>query len=67
MITVCAIISGAGSWTPVTEKGPSKFHWFTELPELPNGILCRDTSGLLSAKIDLRGFQDFCVPGPGAF
>jgi len=59
MIALCAVISGADSWTQVAEYGRSKFDWFKEFLELPNGIPSHDTFGRLFAKIDPKGFRDF--------
>ena len=59
LIALCAIISGAGSWTQVAEFGNSKNTWFKEFLELPNGIPSHDTFGRLFARIDPKGFQTF--------
>lgn len=59
LIAICAIISGADSWTQVAEYGRSKLDWFKEFLELPNGIPSHDTFGRLFAKIDPQGFHDF--------
>ncbi len=59
LISLCAIVSGADSWTQVAEFGRSKFDWFKEFLELPNGIPSHDTFGRLFARIDPKGFQTF--------
>jgi predicted transposase YbfD/YdcC len=59
LIALCALISGADSWTQVAEYGRSKLDWFQEFLELPNGIPSHDTFGRLFAKIDPKGFHDF--------
>jgi predicted transposase YbfD/YdcC len=59
LIALCAIISGAESWTQVTEYGRSKLEWFKQFLELPNGIPSHDTFGRLFAKIDPKGFNEF--------
>ena len=59
MIALCALISGADSWTQVAEYGRSKLDWFKEFLELPNGIPSHDTFGRLFAKINAQGFHDF--------
>lgn len=59
LIALCAIISGADSWTQVAEFGRSKITWFKEFLELPNGIPSHDTFGRLFARIDPKGFQSF--------
>jgi hypothetical protein len=52
MIAICAIVSGADSWTQVAEYNRSKLDWFKEFLELPNGIPSHDTFGRLFAKLD---------------
>jgi predicted transposase YbfD/YdcC len=59
LIALCAIISGADSWTQVAEYGRSKFAWFEQFLQLPNGIPSHDTFGRLFARIDPKGFQNF--------
>ena len=59
MIAICALISGADSWTQVAEYGRSKLNWFKEFLELPNGIPSHDTFGRLFARLDPQGFHDF--------
>lgn len=58
-ISLCALISGADSWTQVAEYGRSKFDWFKEFLELPNGIPSHDTFGRLFAMLDPKQFQEF--------
>jgi hypothetical protein len=38
MIALCATISGADSWTQVSEYGRSRLAWFKEFLELPSDI-----------------------------
>jgi len=59
MIALCALISGADSWTQVAEYGRSKFAWFKKFLLLPNGIASHDTFGRLFARIDPKEFQNF--------
>lgn len=59
MIALCATISGADSWTQVSEYGRSKLAWFKEFLELPNAIPSHDTFGRLFARLDPKGFQTF--------
>jgi len=59
MIALCAIVSGAESWTQVAEYGLSRIDWFHEFLKLPNGIPSHDTFGRLFARIDPKGFHDF--------
>ena len=59
LIALCAIISGADSWTQVAEYGRSKVAWFEQFLQLPNGIPSHDTFGRLFARIDPKGFQNY--------
>ena len=59
MIAICAIISGADSWTQVAEYGRSKQEWFSRFLALPSGIPSHDTFGRLFAMLDPKAFQDF--------
>jgi predicted transposase YbfD/YdcC len=59
LIALCAIISGAESWTQVAEYGRSKMTWFEQFLQLPNGIPSHDTFGRLFARIDPDGFKNF--------
>ena len=59
VVSLCAIISGADAWTQVAEYGRSKFDWFKQFLELPNGMPSHDTFGRLFARIDPKGFQTF--------
>jgi hypothetical protein len=61
LIALCAIISGAESWTQVTEYGRSKLEWFEQFLELPNGIPSHGTFGRLFAKIDPKGFNEYYI------
>ena len=59
LIALCAIISGADSWTQVTEYGRSKQNWFAQFLALPNGIPSHDTFGRVFAMLDPKGFENF--------
>jgi predicted transposase YbfD/YdcC len=59
VVALCAIISGADSWTQVAEYGRSKLEWFKSFLPLPNGIPSHDTFGRLFAMIDPKEFQTF--------
>jgi predicted transposase YbfD/YdcC len=59
LIALCALISGADSWTQVAEYGRSKLGWFKEFLELPHGIPSHDTFGRLFARLEPKGFHDF--------
>ena len=61
VITICAILCGADSWTEVALFGRCKREWFKTFLTLPNGIPSHDTFGrvfsLLDAEIFERGFE----------
>lgn len=59
MITLCAIISGADSWSMIEEYGRSKKEWLGSFLELPNGIPSHDTFARLFASLDPASFQEF--------
>lgn len=59
LIALCAIISGADSWTQVAEYGRSKQDWFAQFLSLPNGIPSHDTFGRVFAMLDPKGFEEF--------
>jgi len=56
---LCALLSGADSWTRGAEYGRSKLDWFQEFLKLPHGIPSHDTFGRLVARIDPQQFHDF--------
>lgn len=58
LIALCAIISGADSWTQVAEYGRSKHKWFSQFLSLPNGIPSHDTFGRVFARLDPKGFKN---------
>ncbi len=59
MIALCATICGADSWVQIAEYGRSKFDWFEQFLELPNGIPSHDTFGRLFAMLNPKEFQNF--------
>lgn len=61
LISLCAIISGADSWTQVAEYGRSKINWFKSFLVLPNDIPSHDTFGRLFAMLDPKDFEDFFI------
>lgn len=61
LISLCAIICGADTWTQVAEYGRSKFDWFKSFLVLENGIPSHDTFGRLFAKLDPKGFEQFFI------
>ena len=56
-ISVCAIMSGAESWTEVEEFGKAKEEWLSEFLDLENGIPSHDTFGRVFGLIDPEEFQ----------
>lgn len=59
LIALCAIISGADSWTQVAEYGRSKQQWFRQFLALPNGIPSHDTFGRVFSMLNPKGFENF--------
>jgi predicted transposase YbfD/YdcC len=51
-ITLCAVISGAESWSDIELFGNCKYDWFKSFLELPNGIPSHDTFGRVFARIN---------------
>jgi predicted transposase YbfD/YdcC len=56
-IAICAVICGADTWEDIELFGDSKYQWFKEFLELPNGIPSHDTFSRLFARIDPQQFQ----------
>ena len=59
LIALCAMISGAESWTQVAEYGRSKQQWFSEFLALPNGIPSHDTFGRVFTMLNPKDFENF--------
>jgi predicted transposase YbfD/YdcC len=51
-ITLCAVLSGADSWTEIVLFGRSKLEWLRRYLPLPNGIPSHDTFGRVFARLD---------------
>lgn len=51
-ITICAVISGAESWSDIELFGHCKYDWFKSFLELPNGIPSHDTFNRVFARLD---------------
>jgi predicted transposase YbfD/YdcC len=51
-VTICAVISGADSWTEVQLYGNSKLAWLRRFVPLVNGIPSHDTFGRVFARLD---------------
>jgi len=52
VITLCAVICGADSWTEIELFGKSKHKWLQAFLELPNGIPSHDTFGRVFSLLD---------------
>jgi predicted transposase YbfD/YdcC len=57
IITVCAVICGADSWTGVETFGQAKQSWLKRYLDLPNGIPSHDTFGRVFASLNAEAFQ----------
>jgi predicted transposase YbfD/YdcC len=57
-IAICAIICGAEKWTQIAEFGRSKYEWFSQFLELPNGTPSHDKS---NNKAAIHMVSAFCV------
>jgi hypothetical protein len=56
-IAICAVISGAESWTAVEAYGHAKHDWLKSLLALPNGIPSHDTFRRVFCLLDPEAFQ----------
>jgi predicted transposase YbfD/YdcC len=56
-IAICAVISGAESWTAVEAYGHAKHDWLAEFLRLPNGIPSHDTFRRVFCLLDPEAFQ----------
>ncbi|HXG93050.1 MAG TPA: ISAs1 family transposase [Blastocatellia bacterium] len=56
-IAVCAVISGADSFTDMEEFGKSKEAWLRQFLELPAGIPSHDTFNRVFARLKPKEFQ----------
>lgn len=57
VITICAAISGADSWTEVEEFGHTKLEWLRKFMPLENGIPSHDTFGEVFKRLNPDQFQ----------
>jgi hypothetical protein len=55
-ITICAVLSGAESWTHIEDFGESNQEWFRSFLELPNGIPSHDIFGRFFSLLDPEAF-----------
>lgn len=56
-ITLCAVLSGAETWTDIEEFGETKKAWFSGFLSLVNGIPSHDTFGRVFSKLDPETFH----------
>jgi predicted transposase YbfD/YdcC len=57
IIAICAVISGAESWTEMEMFGQEKEEWLRQYLELPNGIPSHDCFRHLFIKLDAKAFE----------
>lgn len=57
VITICAAVSGADSWTEVEEFGWTKLEWLRKFMSLENGIPSHDTFGEVFKRLNPEQFQ----------
>lgn len=57
LMTVCAVICGADSWTGVETFAKAKQDWLNRYLELPNGVPSHDTFGRVFARLNAEAFQ----------
>lgn len=58
VITICAVICGADTFTEIEEYGVAKCDWFKRFLELPNGIPSHDTFGRVFSILNPEEFQN---------
>lgn len=61
VITLCAVICGADSWTEVALFGRSKRAWLKTFLHLPNGIPSHDTFGRVFSRLDPQQLEECFV------
>jgi hypothetical protein len=57
LVAICAVISGAGSWTSVAEWGRLKLDWLRRHLPFANGIASHDTLGRVFTLLGTRQFE----------
>jgi len=58
LVAVCAVLSGAESWSEVEQLGESKLEWLKRYLALPAGIPSHDTFGRVFRLLDAEAFQE---------
>lgn len=61
ILTVCAFICNANTWTDVEVFGHAKYTWLKSFLALPNGIPSHDTLGRVFSRLDPEGFRQCFV------
>lgn len=59
MLSICAVICGADSWTDIEDFGNSRIEWLKKFLELPNGIPSHDTIGRIFSLINPVKFEGY--------
>jgi predicted transposase YbfD/YdcC len=57
MIAICAVISGAETWTDIALFGQEREAWLRQFLELPNGTPSHDTFGRVFSLLDPEQFE----------
>lgn len=57
MLSICAVICGANSWTDIEDFGHAKLSWLKKVLELPGGIPSHDTLGRVFSLINPVKFE----------
>lgn len=57
VIAICGVICSCETWVDIEEYGITKFHWFKNFLELPNGIPSHDTFGRVFSLLNPQEFQ----------
>lgn len=58
VLTLCAVVSGAGTWVDVEAYAKAKLEWFEDVLELPNGIPSHDTFGRVFSLLSPTELQE---------
>ena len=57
LAAICAIISGAESWTSVVEWSEMKLDWLRQYLPFANGVASHDTFGRVFSLLDAQQFE----------